>query len=51
LRWSKLRARLSKVYFGDVINPPTAEEISAAQHHSGHEPTAARLGAGEDAPQ
>jgi ubiquinol-cytochrome c reductase cytochrome b subunit len=31
LRWSKLRSRLSKVYFGDVINPPTAEEIKAGQ--------------------
>jgi ubiquinol-cytochrome c reductase cytochrome b subunit len=51
LRWSKLRARLSKMYFGDVINPPTAEEIRAARHHSGHEPAAARLGVGEDAPQ
>ena len=51
LRWSKLRARLSKMYFGEVINPPTAEEIRAAHHHSRHEPTAARLGAGEDAPQ
>ena len=51
LRWSKLRARLSKMYFGDVINPPTAEEIRAAHHESGHEPSAARFGVGEDAPQ
>jgi ubiquinol-cytochrome c reductase cytochrome b subunit len=50
-RWSKLRAWLSKVYLGDVIDQPTAEEIRAAHHHSGHEPTAARLGAGEDPPQ
>ncbi|HEX6325688.1 MAG TPA: cytochrome bc complex cytochrome b subunit [Jiangellaceae bacterium] len=26
-RWSKLRARLSRLYFGEVIDQPTAEEI------------------------
>ena len=36
-RWSKLRAWLSKVYLGDVIDQPTAEEIRAAHHDSQHE--------------
>jgi ubiquinol-cytochrome c reductase cytochrome b subunit len=40
-RWSKLRARLSKVYFGDVIDLPTAEEIRTAHHNSRHLPSAA----------
>ena len=31
-RGSKLRARLSKVYFGDVIDQPTSEQIRAARH-------------------
>jgi ubiquinol-cytochrome c reductase cytochrome b subunit len=39
-RWSKLRAWLSKVYLGDVIDQPTAEEIRAAHHDSQHERTA-----------
>lgn len=33
-RWSKLRARLSRMYFGDVVDQPTTEEISAAHHNS-----------------
>jgi ubiquinol-cytochrome c reductase cytochrome b subunit len=32
---SKLRSRLSKVYFGDVIQKPTREELEMA-HHDGH---------------
>lgn len=47
--WSKLRARLSKVYFGDVVDQPTTEEIRAAHHDSRHEVTTfARPGVGED---
>jgi ubiquinol-cytochrome c reductase cytochrome b subunit len=47
-RWSKLRARLSKVYFGDVIDQPTAEEISATGSDSRHVATApAGSGVGE----
>lgn len=38
-RSARLRARLSKVYFGDVIDQPTAAEIRAAHHVSGHVPT------------
>jgi ubiquinol-cytochrome c reductase cytochrome b subunit len=33
-RWSKLRARLSRAYFSDVLNRPTTEEISAARRDS-----------------
>jgi hypothetical protein len=40
-RWSTLRVRLSKVYFGDLIDLPPAEEIGTAHHDSGHVPTAA----------
>ncbi len=32
----KLRARLSKFYFQDVVTPVTPEELAAA-HHDGHE--------------
>jgi ubiquinol-cytochrome c reductase cytochrome b subunit len=39
-RWSKLRARLSKVYFSDVIDQPTTEEITAALDDSRHGATA-----------
>lgn len=35
-RWSKLRARLSKVYFSDVIDGPPTEEIRAARRDSRH---------------
>ncbi len=50
-RWSKLRARLSKVYFGDVVGQPTATEIraAAADRHSEHVPAApASPSIGED---
>jgi ubiquinol-cytochrome c reductase cytochrome b subunit len=33
-RWSKLRARLSRMYFGDVVGQPKAEEISTAHDDS-----------------
>jgi ubiquinol-cytochrome c reductase cytochrome b subunit len=39
-RWSRLRARLSKVYFGDVVDRPMAEEISAVHHESAPVPAA-----------
>jgi ubiquinol-cytochrome c reductase cytochrome b subunit len=39
-RWSRLRARLSKVYLGDVIDHPTAAEVEAAHHRSGNVPKA-----------
>jgi ubiquinol-cytochrome c reductase cytochrome b subunit len=48
-RWSKVRARLSKVYFGDVIEPPTTEEIRAAHHDFRHAATTfASPGVGEN---
>jgi ubiquinol-cytochrome c reductase cytochrome b subunit len=34
-RWTKLRVRLSNVYFGDMIGPLTAEEIGAGHRDSG----------------
>ncbi len=33
---SKIRARLSKAYFGDVIQKPTREELELAQHDGHH---------------
>jgi ubiquinol-cytochrome c reductase cytochrome b subunit len=30
-RWSKLRARLSRAYFGDVLDQPSAEEIGVGE--------------------
>jgi hypothetical protein len=40
---------LSKVYFGDVIEPPTTEEIRAAHHDFRHAATTfASPGVGEN---
>jgi ubiquinol-cytochrome c reductase cytochrome b subunit len=50
-RWSKLRARLSRVYFGDPVDQPTEEEISSARRSEHVHAAPARLGAGEDAGQ
>jgi len=33
----KLRARLSRAWFGDNVPTPTREELVAARHHSAHE--------------
>ncbi|MGH8773841.1 MAG: cytochrome bc1 complex cytochrome b subunit [Jiangellaceae bacterium] len=33
-RSSRLRARLSRVYFGDIVPKPTVEELRAAQHEA-----------------
>jgi ubiquinol-cytochrome c reductase cytochrome b subunit len=47
-RWSKLRARLSKVYFSDVIDQPTTEEIRATGRDPRHGATTpAGSGVGE----
>ena len=36
-RKDKLRARLSRFWFGDAVQKPTREEYEAAQHHAEHE--------------
>lgn len=36
-RWSRLRARLSRVYFGDLIDLPTAAQAEAAHTRHGSE--------------
>jgi ubiquinol-cytochrome c reductase cytochrome b subunit len=33
----KLRARMSKYWFGDAVQPPTRAELEAAHHHADHE--------------
>lgn len=50
-RWARFRARLSKMYFGDMVDRPTDEEVRAAQgdatsEHADAVPTS--LGVGED---
>ncbi len=36
-RLSRLRSRLSKAWYADNVQKPTAEELEAAKHHGGHD--------------